>query len=146
MKSPAIIAILAAALLMLQPTYAAMKGLVFGRPPSGNYPTVSPAALIVEPERYHGKPLQTDGYLFVGDREILLFAWKEDLEHSRANHAFALGFNGDVKLSREELGKLNGKRIMLSGVFLGSENGKVRPFGGLIHKIEYLEDAEPERQ
>ena len=106
---------------------------------------VSPLALLVNPEKYDGRKVQTDMYVCMdsGHGHIespnLLFALREDLEERRDSHAFVMMLRKDLVETPDWAKEIANKRAIVVGIFRMNTSWRHYMGGaGALEEIEFL--------
>ena len=106
---------------------------------------VSPLALLVNPEKYDGRKVQTDMYVCVdsGHNHIespyLLFALREDLEEHRDSHALVMMLRKDLAGTPDWAKAVANKRAIVVGIFRMNTPERLYLGGaGALEEIEFI--------
>lgn len=97
---------------------------------------VSTIALIGNPDKYHGKPIMTVGYLSLGREANKVYVHKEDFDQGIVKNGIWL------ELSREQMGTYKDrveKYVFIEGVFNARESGHFGMPSGAIEKIKRID-------
>lgn len=105
---------------------------------------VSMVQLIATPEKYHGQLIRVDGYLSVEFEDFALYLTRDDYEHLSGNNAVWVDFTpgilkGPAGMTPDENKSLQGKYVVVEGIFDGNSHGHLGSFAGAIHKISRLQ-------
>ena len=105
---------------------------------SGDY-RVSMITLIAAPEKYHDKGVHVIGYLNLEFEGNAIFLDELDFENSNTKNAIWLSFSR--KADMKEIMKLNGKYVMIQGVFNKDYKGHMSLFAGSIDEIIQVDEV-----
>lgn len=104
---------------------------------SGDY-KVSMITLIAAPEKYHDKGVHVIGYLNLEFEGNAIFLSELDFENSNTKNAVWLSFS--KKADMKEIMKLNGKFVMIQGIFDRDYKGHMSLFAGSINEIIQVDE------
>lgn len=108
----------------------------FAEKDPGESNVVSTIALIGNPDKFHGKPIMTVGFLNLGRESNTIYVHREDFDRGITKNGIWL------EISREQMVKYKdriGKYVFIEGVFNANETGHFGMSSGAIEKIKRID-------
>ena len=105
---------------------------------------VSMVQLIATPEKYQGQLVRVEGYLSVQFEDFGLYLSRDDYEHLSGDNAVWLDFKPGVLKGRapavpNQNQDVQGKFVIVEGVFDAHSHGHLGAFAGAIHNVSRVQ-------
>lgn len=99
---------------------------------------VSLIQLIANPEKYQGKFVQVFGYVSFVFEGSAVYLTRDDYDTGNPNNALWISVRKDL-LTAEDLKRLEGKFVLLEGVFDGKSFGHMGLFSGTLRDVNRIQ-------
>jgi hypothetical protein len=106
--------------------------------PSQSVERTSIVALIANPEKYDGKPVQVIGAFRLEFEGNMICLHKDDLTNFIAGNCLWISLDGD-KLGEgaSKLPELNGKYVLVEGIFMKDQHGHMGMYAGIWRTTDW---------
>jgi len=105
--------------------------------PDDTVQDVSLIQLIVQPEKFDGKPVRFIGFLRIEFEGDAIYLHREDFDHGISNNGVWIHIPADM--TKHQKDEVNMHYVICAGVFKASDRGHMGMFSGAIASVRRLE-------
>ncbi|MGI9101351.1 MAG: hypothetical protein ACR2IF_02800 [Terriglobales bacterium] len=102
-------------------------------------PSVSLMQLIVTPEKYDKKVVVVKGYVSLEFEDYGLYFSRDDYEHLTGSNGVWLDFEPGVLKDKTQIKELQGRYVLVEGVFDAKSFGHMGSFAGTLRRITRIQ-------
>jgi len=106
--------------------------------------SVSFIQLIATPQKFHKKAVRVKGYVSLDFEDYALYLARDDYDHLTGDNGVWLDFKPGVLKSPKEKTDLQGRYVLVEGIFNAKYFGHMEAFAGTLQNVSRIE-AEPTR-